>query len=133
MSICIGWMFSIVKYMVDTSKEKIFESKLFLWLKSINGKYALSIFPFLGFYLLTPVLNKTYMLWWLPVFILGVFEIFKSSEWVNSGFKLEMSKRKYLAEIAVALPYLVILSFYAFYFWYLSFWGYGIHVDFKYY
>ena len=42
------------------------------WLKD---KYALSALSFGVFYLFTPVLNRTYLLWFLPVFILGLFNV----------------------------------------------------------
>lgn len=42
--------------------------------KMVKDKYALSIIPFLAFYLFTPVLNRTYMIWFMPILILGWYE-----------------------------------------------------------
>lgn len=80
-----------------------------IWLKfKYTEKYSLSIVPFLTFYLFTPVLNTTYTVWFLPVFILGLFELFqKRFKWAY---------------------YVILLAWYAFMWWYLVQWKQGFHI-----
>lgn len=80
---------------------------LLYFFSKIKDTYILSTISFLNFYLFTPVLNRTYLIWFLPVFILGAFNISK--------------KRKYIY-------YAVLISYYVFYSWYLLQWEDGFHV-----
>lgn len=45
---------------------------------SILNKYSIVVLPFISFYVLTPVLNRTYLLWGVPFFLLGSYEFFES-------------------------------------------------------
>ena len=80
-----------------------------------KSKYIYSLVPFLVFYMFTPVLNKTYLLWALPLIILGSYD-----------FVSDTKK-------SVWLFFLLTGIYYLFYFYYLYIWGYGLHVDYKYY
>lgn len=72
----------------------------------VRDKYVLSTVAFINFYLFTPVFNRTYILWFLPVFIIGMYKIFK--------------KRIYF--------FLAFIVFYTFMSWYLVQWEEGFHV-----
>lgn len=72
----------------------------------VKDKYILSTVAFLNFYLFTPVFNRTYILWFLPIFIIGVYKLFK--------------KQKYF--------YLTFVLFYSFMSWYLIQWHDGFHI-----
>jgi len=74
--------------------------------------YLPALIPFGLFYLFTPVLNKTYLLWGIPFLLLASYEAF--------------NKKK-------VFFYLTTIMFYSFYLWYLYNWNYGLHVDYKYY
>lgn len=76
--------------------------------KKLTDKYFLSLLIFALFYAFTPVLNRTYFLWGLPVFIIAVVRFFKANP------------RYY---------YSVLLAFYVFYAWYLSLWKEGFDVE----
>jgi len=102
LSVFGGWVLVTINELVK--KKHIFVSK-----------YKYSLVPFLIFYMFTPVFNKTYLLWALPIVILGSYAL------VN-----EMKKPMWLFYILVGI-------FYLFYLYYLSIWGYGLHVDYKYY
>ena len=74
----------------------------------ITDKYELAIFPFLSFYILTPVLNRTYMVWAIPFFLVGSYQIFeKKHKWAF---------------------YAVNLAYWAFSYWYLYQWKDGFHI-----
>ena len=64
---------------------------------------------FFLFYLFTPVLNRTYLIWFIPVYLMGIFKIFE-----NSKYKF--------------MFYVFGIAFYAFYTWYLSLWFRGVRV-----
>lgn len=92
-------------------------SAILAWFKIIKDKYTLSVIPFLTFYLFTPVLNRTYLIWFLPVFIIGTFNlaydkqlITKTKGWSRFGF------------------YAIIILYYVFYMWYLAQWKDGFHI-----
>lgn len=74
--------------------------------KKVVDKYVLSVISFAIFYLFTPVLTRTYMLWFIPVYIIGMHKVFES-------------KNRYLFYVSLAL-------FYIFYAWYLFIWTKGI-------
>lgn len=73
----------------------------------VKDKFVLTIIPLLSFYLFTPVLNRTYLLWAMPIFIFFSISISKS-------------KNKYLY-------YFLIIFYYLFYLWYLASWDKGFH------
>ncbi len=82
---------------------------LLIWLKfKFSDKYILSSLSFILFYLFTPVLNKTYLIFFIPIFILGAYNF------------AELFKKKYIY-------YIILLTFYLFYTWYLSIWEHGFH------
>jgi hypothetical protein len=90
-------------------------------LKKINkglkfeSKYIYSFLSFVIFYLFTPVLNRTYLLWVMPVAILAGFDLMKEKRWPAWTY------------------YAMIGVFYLFYVYYLLVWGKGLHVDYEYY
>ena len=45
--------------------------------KWIVNKYVLSLISFLTFYLFTPVLNRTYLIWFIPILIIGMYNLRK--------------------------------------------------------
>ena len=77
--------------------------------KLLRDKYILSMISFFLFYLFTPVLNRTYLIWFIPVYLMGIFKIFE-----NSKYKF--------------MFYVFGIAFYAFYTWYLSLWFRGVRV-----
>jgi len=79
----------------------------FYYYFKIKDIYILGSLAALNFYIFTPVLNRTYLLWFFPVFILG-------------AYKLGLKKNYYLF-------YIVLGSFYALYYFYLKDWGLGFH------
>lgn len=80
---------------------------LVLWIKNIcRDKYVLSALSFILFYLFTPVLNRTYLIWFFPLFSIATTRLFKKWQFVV------------LANIAL----------YAFSAWYLIQWEDGFHV-----
>lgn len=76
--------------------------------KGISNKYLLAGMSFLTYYLLTPVLNRTHLIWGIPFFILAVFEATKEKKW---------------------LFYSILGLFYVFYAWYLGQWFRGFRFD----
>jgi hypothetical protein len=93
----------------------------------VKDKFALSVIPFLVFYLFTPVLNRTYLLWFIPVFILGLFNVtygYTSTEGNNFFGKLKFKHSK-------ILYYLVLVVYWYFYYWYLAQWKDGFHIHAK--
>src|SRR3972149_5315297 len=71
--------------------------------------YVLGVIPFLIFYLFTPVLNRTYLIWFIPIFCIAAY---------NPSLKSRNN----------LLFYIFIISFYIFYSWYLIQWEDGFHV-----
>jgi len=74
----------------------------------LKDKYTLSLLSFSVFYLFTPVLNKTYLMWGIPILILSLFEL---------------AKKKH-----VVIYYSGLAMFWGFYYWYLSIWKDGFHI-----
>jgi hypothetical protein len=72
--------------------------------KKVQDKFVLSATAFLTFYIFTPVLNRTYLIWWIPFMILASFELSKKKTW---------------------LYFVLLAAFYIFYAWYLSQWFRG--------
>lgn len=79
------------------------------FLFKIKNKYVLASFSALNFLIFTPVLNRTYVTWFVPIFLLAAFEI----------------SQKYKKEILYYLPNIL---YWAFCFWYLKQWEDGFHV-----
>ena len=80
----------------------------------LQDEYILVTITFFCFYLFTPVLNKTYLLWFLPVFLLGMYSFANI---------LQTSKNKAL------MTFLLISgSFWFFYYSYLIPWRDGFHI-----
>jgi len=74
----------------------------------VRDKYILSLIPFLSFYLFTPVFNRTYVMWFIPVFVLSMHKIF-------SG------KYRFMYFLSLAL-------YFCFFGWYLVQWRDGFHI-----
>ena len=85
----LGWLVIIVLYFI----------------KKIKNPYVLSTSAFLTFYAFTPVLNRTYLLWFLPFFLISL-----------TSFKKNI------------VFYIITTLFYAFYSWYLWQWVDGFHI-----
>ena len=89
----------------------------FGWLLIIAGRYMLKIhdnyllasISALNFLLFTPVLNRTYLLWFLPIFIIASYNIAKH-------FK------------KLFLFYFIVGGYWIFCYWYLFQWRDGFHV-----
>jgi hypothetical protein len=74
----------------------------------ITDKYKLAVFPFLSFYILTPVLNRTYIVWAIPFFLTGSYMFFeKKHKWAF---------------------YVVNIAYCTFTYWYLKQWKDGFHI-----
>lgn len=91
-SIVFGWISSVLLYFTNL----------------IKNKYALSVFPFIIFYVLTPVLNRTYVVWGIPFFLVGFYNLFGK-------------KYKFLF-------YGVNVFYWFFIYWYLGQWKDGFHI-----
>jgi hypothetical protein len=76
--------------------------------KWVRDKFVLALIPFLTFYLFTPVLNRTYLIWFIPVYIMALFNLFS---------------KKYRF-----LYYTFLVAYFAFYGWYLIQWKDGFHI-----
>ncbi|MFH1899007.1 MAG: hypothetical protein ABIJ82_00845 [Patescibacteria group bacterium] len=76
--------------------------------KKVVDKYVLSVISFAVFYIFTPVLTRTYMLWFIPIYAIGMYKVFekKNKVWY----------------------YLSLVAFYAFYAGYLAIWTRGIRI-----
>lgn len=86
-----GWAISIILY----------------FYYKVKDKFILTTLPLLSFYLFTPVLNRTYLLWAMPLFIF-------------MAIRISEKKNKYLYYVLISLYYL-------FYLWYLAEWDKGFH------
>lgn len=86
---------------------------LYFFTKYPKNHFVLGMVPFALFYLFTPVLNKTYMMWWLPVFLAGAYHLFDIVS--NSKYKVYFSM-------------LLVSAFWLFNYWYLSIWVDGFHI-----
>lgn len=76
--------------------------------KKIKDKYILALIPFLTFYLFTPVFNRTYFLWFIPIYSIAMYKLFEQ----RHRFMF------YISQIA----------FFVFAAWYLSIWKDGFHI-----
>jgi hypothetical protein len=79
------------------------------FLLKIKDKYILSTLAFLNFYIFTPVLNRTYFIWFLPIFIIACYKVSQ---------KLHFKP----------LFYILVAVFWIFYYWYLAQWKDGFDV-----
>ena len=105
-------LFQIIPFEIYTylaSFLGLFFVPVLYFLFRIKDKYILSLIIFLNFYLFTPVLNRTYTMWFLPVLLVGSFNL--------------ASKTKYKY-----LYYVIVFFYYAFYYWYLIQWKDGFHI-----
>ena len=83
-------------------------SSALYFLKIVKDKYILALIPFLTFYLFTPVFNRTYFIWFIPIFSVAVYNLFEH--------KLK------------PLFYATLLAFFSFSGWYLVQWEDGFHI-----
>ncbi len=76
--------------------------------RMVTDKYKQMVFPFLSFYILTPVLNRTYLAWAIPFFLIGSYAFFeKKNKWAF---------------------YAVNLVYWVFAYWYLIQWKDGFDI-----
>jgi hypothetical protein len=73
--------------------------------KKVRDPYVLSAIVLTTFYIFTPVLNRTYLIWFIPMFLISL-----------SKFKKPI------------FFYSIVFLFYAFYSWYLWQWVDGFHI-----
>ena len=88
----LGWVLATLAYL----------------LKIVKNRYVLALIPFLTFYLFTPVFNRTYFMWFIPIYTMACYKMFKE-------------KHKYLF-------YISQIVFFAFAGWYLLQWEDGFHI-----
>jgi hypothetical protein len=96
-----GWIISCILYLLN-------------W---VRDRYMLALIPFLTFYLFTPVLNRTYLIWFIPVFIAGTYNF------VASRKKIVDNPR-----VVTILFMLLMAVYWGFYYWYLIQWKDGFHI-----
>jgi hypothetical protein len=104
-------LFQIIPFKVYTLLASFSGSVVALVLyatKKVRDKYILSLIPFLSFYLFTPVFNRTYFIWFIPIFIMAMFRLFEH--------KLK------------PLYYITMLLLFIFAGWYLAQWKDGFHI-----
>jgi len=77
-------------------------------LKIVKDKYVLALIPFLTFYLFTPVFNRTYFIWFIPIYVTACYKLFE---------------KKYRI-----LFYVSQIALFAFAGWYLTQWKDGFHI-----
>lgn len=92
LSVISGWVISIILYSSNAFRDK----------------FKLSVFPFLSFYLIAPVLNRTYLVWGIPIFLIGSYRLFKER------FRV--------------LFYILNIGYWLFAYWYLAQWTDGFHI-----
>lgn len=81
-----------------------------LEVRPMFNKYVLSAIAFVTFYLFTPVLNRTYLLWGLPIFLIGGYTFFSKKPALKPLF------------------YITLTFWWAFCYWYLFQWRDGFHI-----
>lgn len=81
---------------------------LLLLYSRVKDKFALSLIAFVIFYIFTPVLNRTYTIWFLPILFVGLYNEFYIT-------------KKYL----ILLP---VVLYYTFFILYLNAWKYGFQI-----
>lgn len=72
----------------------------------IRNSYLIAMLVSLNFYIFTPVLNRTYMLWFFPFILLGASYFLKRNKYIF---------------------YIISIFYYLIYYFYLKDWGYGFH------
>jgi len=97
LSIILGWL--VTSYLSLKNK--------------VVNKYILTMISFAIFYIFTPVLTRTYLLWFIPVYSIGMFNVFEKKK---EGFT---GKNKLYYFLSLA-------AFYIFYAWYLHLWSKGL-------
>ncbi len=90
-SMFAGWLFTAIAFLIFKIKEK----------------YLLATVCLLFFYFFTPVLNRTYMLWLMPVYAIALYGV--------------MEKK-------LLLYYFSLLFYWGFYYVYLFYWKEGFHI-----
>jgi len=78
---------------------------LLFFIKKVRNPYILTALVLTIFYIFTPVLNRTYLIWFLPMFIIAISYLKKNIYFYSS-----------------------LILFYAFYSWYLWQWIDGFHI-----
>jgi hypothetical protein len=104
-------LFQIIPFKVYTLFASFSGWAIVVWAyltKKVEDKFILALMPFLTFYLFTPVFNRTYFIWIIPVFIMAAERIFKN--------KLQ------------PLYYISLILYFFFGYWYLSQWKDGFHI-----
>ncbi len=96
-----GWIVTTLIILIDKKKH-------------FSDKYLLCTVAFLLFYLFTPVLNRTYLIWFLPLFIVATYKITKN-----------IGKNVYMHAI---YNFLIISFYWLFYYEYLKIWKDGFHI-----
>ncbi len=91
-SILIGWVISIVLRTFNVIKDK----------------YELSVFPIVVFLVLTPVLNRSYLVWGIPLILVGTYSFFQQRH--------------------SRLFYSINIFVWVFFYWYLLQWKDGFHI-----
>ena len=76
--------------------------------KVVKNRYVLALIPFLTFYLFTPVFNRTYFIWFIPIYVTACYKLFEQK------YKI--------------LFYASQLAFFAFAGWHLTQWKDGFHI-----
>lgn len=76
--------------------------------KRINDQFTASVLPFASFYLIAPVLNRTFLIWWIPFLLIGLYNYFTPR-----------NKPVYF--------YILASLVWLFLYWYLDQWSYGFH------
>ena len=85
----------------------------FLYFKNkITDKYIMATISMFFFYLLTPVLLRSYLIWFMPVYAFGMYKFLIQ-------FKNKLKNR------VLPLYFISLIIFWGFYAFYLSFWEQG--------
>lgn len=108
----ISYMYHIELFQIIPVKYYTYASILSAWFfplilyfwRKIKNPYVLSTIALACFYLFTPVFNRTYVIWFLPILIVS------------------------LAQLKKPAYYISVVSFYIFYYWYLIQWSDGFHI-----
>ena len=82
---------------------------VFYFVFKLKDKFILASLSALNFLLFTPVLNRTYLLWFIPIFIIALFNL----------------SSKYRKNIIYYTP---LVIYWVFCYWYLQQWKDGFHV-----
>ncbi|MFZ5425140.1 MAG: glycosyltransferase 87 family protein [Patescibacteria group bacterium] len=121
----ISYYYKVELFRIISFETYTYLSTFFGWLlillfyatKLSRNKYFLSLLSFASFYVFTPVLNRTYMLWFIPILLLGLYHVF---------FEAQLFQK--YAKHKQVMFYMVLLTFWGFYYWYLAQWNEGFHI-----